>query len=267
MVGGTSTATGIDASTSAYGVTHAGDDAVAWARTSYDAGLPGPVYLDWVVTMTTPTVASGLAAQAPLTIALFVLGLALFVAGLVGAVVWSRRVARERHAALVSSERLQERLADMSAALSRVASGDLGAALPVEEFEDGDLREMAASFDSTIGRLRGLVGQAQEYGVALAQASVELQGGCLPADRRRRAEQRGRRDDRDDREDRRHRGADRGHRRAGRACRARRCVSPRRAGSRSASVDAMDAIGERVDAIARACPWARRAARSAASSR
>ena len=84
MVGGTSTATGIDASTSAYGVTHAGDDAVAWARTSYDAGLPGPVYLDWVVTMTTPTVASGLAAQAPLTIALFVLGLALLVAGLVG---------------------------------------------------------------------------------------------------------------------------------------------------------------------------------------
>ena len=178
MVGGTSTAAGIDASTAAYGVTRSGDDAVAWARTSYDAGLPGPVYLDWVVTMTAPTVASGLAAQSPLAIALFVLGLALLVAGLVGAVLWSRRVARERHAALESSDRLQERLADMSAALSRVASGDLGAALPVEEFEEGDLREMAASFDSTIGRLRGLVGQAQEYGVALAQASVELRAGA-----------------------------------------------------------------------------------------
>jgi methyl-accepting chemotaxis protein len=177
MVGGESVA-GIDAGAAAYGVTRSGDDAVAWARTSYDSGLPGPVYLDWVVTMTAPSVASGLAAQSPLAMGLFLLGVVLLVAGLVGAVVWSRRVARERHAALESSERLQERLADMSAALSRVASGDLAAALPVEEFEDGDLREMAASFDSTIGRLRGLVGQAQEYGVALAQASVELRAGA-----------------------------------------------------------------------------------------
>jgi methyl-accepting chemotaxis protein len=177
MVGDTAGTT-IDATASPYGVTHVDGDAVAWARTSYDSGLPGPVYLDWIVTMTEPTVASGVAAQAPLTVALFLLGLALLVVGLVGAFLWSRRVARERHAAIEAGARLQERLADMSAALSRVASGDLGAALPVEEFEDGDLREMAASFDSTIGRLRGLVGQAQEYGVALAQASVELRAGA-----------------------------------------------------------------------------------------
>ena len=72
------------------------------------------------------------------------------------------------------NRRLQARLADMSAALGQVAAGDLGAALPVAEFEDDTLRGMAGSFDSTLARLRGLVGQAQEHGVALAQASVEL---------------------------------------------------------------------------------------------
>ena len=178
MTDGTAAGSGAVPATTPYGVAAADETTVAWARTAYDDGLPGPVALDWIVTMTAPRAASGWAAQSPVTIALFALGLLLLLAGLVGAALWSRRVARERRAALEAGTRLQERLSDMSAALSRVASGDLAAALPVEQFEDGDLREMAASFDSTIGRLRGLVGQAQEYGVALAQASVELRAGA-----------------------------------------------------------------------------------------
>ncbi|MFN8167536.1 MAG: methyl-accepting chemotaxis protein [Candidatus Nanopelagicales bacterium] len=178
MVGGSSAEAGVTPETESYGVADAGGSTVAWARTAYDSGLPGPVALDWIVSMSAPRAASGWDAQSPLTVALFALGLLLLLVGLVGAFVWSRRVQRERHAAMEAGARLQERLSDMSEALSRVASGDLAAALPVEEFEDGDLREMAASFDSTIGRLRGLVGQAQEYGVALAQASVELRAGA-----------------------------------------------------------------------------------------
>ncbi|MBI1378162.1 MAG: hypothetical protein GC157_11865 [Frankiales bacterium] len=66
----------------------------------------------------------------------------------------------------------------MSEALGRVAQGDLAAAIPVEDFAESDLRAMAASFDSTIARLRGLVAQAQEYGGALAEASTALRAGA-----------------------------------------------------------------------------------------
>ena len=176
------TETGADASavdeSTTYGVSGDGDQAVAWATTSFDNGLPGPVALNWVVSMSAPKVATGFAAQSAITLVLVALGLVLLVVGLVGALVLSRRLTRERRAAVEAGARLQERLGDMSAALARVASGDLAAALPVEEFDDGDLKEMATSFDATIGRLRGLVGQAQEYGVALAQASVELRAGA-----------------------------------------------------------------------------------------
>lgn len=169
---------GVTPTTASSGVSTVDDNAVAWARTSFDGGLPGPVALDWVITMSAPRVASGLAAQSPITLLLVVVGIALLGVGLVATTMWTRGLRRERLAAIDASARLAGRLSDMTTALARVADGDLGAALPVEEFEEGDLRSMAESFDTTIGRLRGLVGQAQEYGVALAQASVELRAGA-----------------------------------------------------------------------------------------
>lgn len=176
--GDAETALGIDLARSTSGVTTTDSAVTAWERTSYDAGLPGRVDLDWVVSTTEPAAVTGLAAQSPLTIVLAVLGLALLVVGLVGAALWARDVRRRRRAAAASARELRLRLVEMSEALSRVAQGDLAAQLPVESFDEGDLRVMASSFGSTLGRLRELVAQAQEYGTALAQASVELRAGA-----------------------------------------------------------------------------------------
>jgi methyl-accepting chemotaxis protein len=123
-------------------------------------------------------VATGFAVQGFVTWLLALLGVALLGAGIVGAVVWAREVRRHRRAQHVNARRLELRLREMSDALARVAQGDLAAELPVEQFDEGELRVMASSFDSTIGRLRDLVAQAQQYGTALSQASVELRAGA-----------------------------------------------------------------------------------------
>lgn len=148
--------------------------AVGWSRTAFDDQIPGHVGLDWVVAVSGAPAGTGSGAPSPLVKVLFGLGaLALLLAAGAGWVM-VRRARADRLAAERANARLGARLTDMSDALGRVARGDLGAALPVEEFEDDALRDMAGSFDSTLVRLRALVGQAQEHGVALAQASVEL---------------------------------------------------------------------------------------------
>jgi len=172
------TSMGIDTRATTNGVVTEGGHVTAWERTSFDRAIPGTVDLDWVVTVWEPVQAPGLAMRTVVTAVLGVIGLVLLVVGLVAAVLWTRQVRRHRRAAAEAATRLQQRLSEMSDALSRVAQGDLATQLPVEEFDDGDLRVMASSFDSTIGRLRDLVGQAQEYGTALSQASVELRAGA-----------------------------------------------------------------------------------------
>ena len=169
---------GIDLAKATGGLVTADDVVTAWQRTSYDSGLPGPVDLDWVVGVADPSLTSGTAAESPLVWTLLGLGLILLLVGLVGAVLWYLEVRRHRRAERRAARRLELRLREMSEALSRVAQGDLAAELPVDRFDEGDLREMASSFDSTLGRLRDLVGQAQQYGTALAQASVELRAGA-----------------------------------------------------------------------------------------
>ncbi len=171
-------AMGIDLASSSGGLASTAADVTAWERTAYDSGLPGTVSLDWVVGISQPALMSGLAAQNVVTLLLAGLGVVLLVLGLVGAVLWAGQVRRRRSSAIAAARRLEDRLGEMSVALSRVAQGDLAAQLPVDRFDQGELREMASSFDSTIGRLRGLVGQAQEYGAALAEASVELSAGA-----------------------------------------------------------------------------------------
>ena len=176
--GDAESALGIDLAKSVGGVVTSNDVVTAWQRTAYDTGLPGSVDLDWVVGVAAPSVTSGVAAEGALVWVLLGLGLLLLVVGLVGAVVWWLEVRRHRRAERRNARRLELRLREMSEALSRVAQGDLAAELPVDRFDDGDLREMASSFDSTLSRLRDLVRQAQQYGTALAQASVELRAGA-----------------------------------------------------------------------------------------
>ena len=176
--GDAETALGISLADSNGGLVSHDGVVTAWQRTAYDSGLPGRVDLDWVVGVSQTAVSSGFAAQGFLTWLLVALGLMLLVAGLVGAALWIRETRARRRAEIVNARALELRLREMSEALSRVAQGDLAAELPVDRFDEGDLREMAASFDSTLGRLRDLVAQAQQYGAALAQASVELRAGA-----------------------------------------------------------------------------------------
>ncbi len=145
-----------------------------WSRTAFDDQIPGQVGLDWVVAVSGDPVGTGWDVQAPLTRALFLLGILGLLLALAAGWAMVRRARSDRRDTERANARLEARLADMSEALGQVADGDLGAELPVEEFEDDALRDMAGSFDSTLVRLRGLVGQAQEHGVALSQASVEL---------------------------------------------------------------------------------------------
>ena len=158
------------------GVVERDGTATAWARTAYDPTFGDTVALDWVVTVSEPALPTGVAATSPLALVLGALGALLLVVGVALAVLWLLVARRRRLLAEHASRRLQQRLAEMSAALARVAEGHLATELP--EFEQDDLRVMATSFEATIGTLRTLVGQAQEYGAALAQASVELTAGA-----------------------------------------------------------------------------------------
>ena len=85
----------------------------------------------------------------------------------------SRRKKEQRLVAIRGARPVVGRLDDMSAALDRAAAGDLAVQLPVD-FEDERLTQLASSFDSTLNRLRELVGQAQAHGVQLSQAAVQL---------------------------------------------------------------------------------------------
>jgi methyl-accepting chemotaxis protein len=125
----------------------------------------------WVVVASQPVVAAGTSIWVWVLLAL---GLALLTLG----VVLTVRVGRERRRAAADAvadrDRLSERLSEMSDALSKVASGDLGARLPVEGFDDETLSAMVTSFDRTLVKLRVLVGQAQESGEQVARSAAEL---------------------------------------------------------------------------------------------
>ena len=165
---------GAEAGATWSGLEDVGATTYAWSRAVFDNRSTDLVGLDWYAVASLPTVAFG---PADVPLAAFLLGALGLLALLVTAVaawVAARGLRRQRLETVAANRRLQARLADMSAALGQVAAGDLGATLPVAEFEDDTLRGMAGSFDSTLARLRGLVAQAQEHGVALAQASVEL---------------------------------------------------------------------------------------------
>ena len=169
---------GIDLARGSSGIVTADGQVTAWERATFDTRLPGKTDLDWVVSTSAPVTSAGITGRAVAAVILVAIGSLFLLGGLVGAFFWVLQIRRRRRVEAERALRLQARLTEMSDALSRVAQGDLAAQLPVEEFDDSDMRGMAASFDSTIGRLRGLLSQAQEYGGALTAASTELRAGA-----------------------------------------------------------------------------------------
>ena len=130
----------------------------------------------WVVVASVPVMGVSGWLSGWLVVGLLVVGLLLVGLGVVG---WVRVVRERRVAALVAvGERdvLAERLGVVSSALVRVGGGDLGVVLPVEEFASSDvvLGDLVGGFEDTIGRLRVLVGSAQDAGAQVAASAGEL---------------------------------------------------------------------------------------------
>ena len=70
-------------------------------------------------------------------------------------------------------DQLTDRMNELTNALDRAASGDLGVTLPVD-FDDEQLAALTSSFENTLARLRTLVAQAQAHSVQLSQAAGQL---------------------------------------------------------------------------------------------
>ena len=129
---------------------------------------------DWFLTASEPPVATGLSvAITPIVLALLAMGVPLLAYALGSYIRLSRHNKKSRVETALERDALSARLGDMSDALDRAAAGDLAVALPVD-FDDDQLSTLASSFDSTLGRLRGLVAQAQKHGVQLSQAAGQL---------------------------------------------------------------------------------------------
>ena len=125
----------------------------------------------WVVVASAPVVANGVSIWVWVLLGVGLILLAVGVWLTVRGVRERRRAAAE---AVADRDRLAERLSEMSAALAKVAAGDLGAKLPVEGFDDETLSAMVGSFDLTLSKLRVLVGQAQESGESVSRSAAEL---------------------------------------------------------------------------------------------
>ena len=157
-----------------YGRITTGTDAVAYARMSPSPSVQALNDNLWFVVASAPAVATGWAAAlSPLSAALVLLALPLLVYSVVSYVRLARRARRSSARARAERDRLAERLQQMADALDRAANGELGVALPVD-FDDEQMAVLAQAFDRTLGRLRDLVGQAQDNGVRLSQAASQL---------------------------------------------------------------------------------------------
>jgi methyl-accepting chemotaxis protein len=84
---------------------------------------------------------------------------------------------RRAQAAQTLAERdtMASQLAQMSDALARASTGDLGVRLPVDDLHDATMARLAGSFDDTLTQLRVLVGSAQATGAQLSKSAAELQ--------------------------------------------------------------------------------------------
>ena len=138
--------------------------------------LPGIIESKWLV------VASGKAPPGPLRSALNPMTIGLLVAGLglLGGALRSQRALTRRRRIEVDRTRIERdvlarQLNEMSDALGRASTGDLGVRLPVDDLQDETMARLAGSFDDTLRQLRLLVGHAQATGVQLSHSAAELQ--------------------------------------------------------------------------------------------
>ena len=156
------------------GVQTLGDERVAYVRMAPVSDLTSVNKNDWYVTASAAAVPSGWrTAFTPLVQLLLGLALPLLVYAMTSYVLLSRRLKRERREMLTERDRLSARMDELSHALHDAADGNLAVSLPVD-FDDEQLSALAASFDTTLGRLRRLVADAQDNGVRLAQAATQL---------------------------------------------------------------------------------------------
>ncbi len=151
-----------------------GDQQVAYVRMSPSKDLQAVNENDWFITASAEKVPTGLqVALTPLVLGLLALAVPLLVYAAISYFQHGRRVRADQQRMSVERDHLAARLTDMSEALDRAAAGDLSVSLPVD-FEDERMAVLATSFDSTLARLRSLVGQAQDNGVRLSQAASQL---------------------------------------------------------------------------------------------
>jgi methyl-accepting chemotaxis protein len=138
--------------------------------------LPGITESKWLVVATAPRPPGPLtSALTPTTILLLVAGV-----GLLGGALRSQRALRRRRRidadrTRIERDLLARQLNEMSDALGRASTGDLGVRLPVQDLQDETMARLAGSFDDTLRQLRVLVGHAQATGVQLSHSAAELQ--------------------------------------------------------------------------------------------
>jgi methyl-accepting chemotaxis protein len=156
------------------GRTDAGADRVAYTRLASDAADEGRTSAAWIVAASESGAAPAGTAMRTLGMLIGLLGAAVLALALLLYARHGREVRAERLRTAEERDELSARMDEMSDALHRVAAGDLATHLPVEGFDDARLRGLAGSFESTIERLRVLVGQAQTSSDQLTQAAAEL---------------------------------------------------------------------------------------------
>ena len=147
----------------------------AFVPVAQSRNLPGVNASKWLVVASAPRPPGALvSALSPTTVLLLAAALVL----LVGALRSQRRLFRRRRieADRTRTERdlLARQLTEMSDALGRASTGDLGVRLPVQDLQDETMARLAGSFDDTLRQLRALVGHAQATGVQLSNSASEL---------------------------------------------------------------------------------------------
>ncbi len=156
------------------GTANVGTSTVAYDRMTPASGAHSLNDNLWYVVASAPIVTTGWgAAVSPLSVGLVLVALPLLGYALFSYVHLARRASRSSARARAERDRLAQRLDEMAHALDRAADGDLGVALPVD-FDDEQMAVLAQAFERTLGRLRGLVAQAQDNGVRLSQAASQL---------------------------------------------------------------------------------------------
>ncbi|MEP6761162.1 MAG: methyl-accepting chemotaxis protein [Sporichthyaceae bacterium] len=138
--------------------------------------LPGVVESKWLVAATAPAPPGPMqSALTPWTLMLLAAAVALLGGALLSQRSLYRRRRIEADRTRMERDLLARQLNEMSDALGRASTGDLGVRLPVEDLQDETMARLAGSFDDTLRQLRLLVGHAQATGVQLSQSAAELQ--------------------------------------------------------------------------------------------